>query len=124
MDNSNDFDDLMKEIENLKKSEKKIIVEGKFDEIALNDLGITNVFVLHKPGVGISIRVEQLMNSLSEKESVVILTDLDEQGEEYYILLKKELMDNGFKLDKLLRKILAKLKISHVEGLSSFVRNS
>ena len=116
-----DIDILMKELDNLKKSKQKVIVEGKLDRDALDDLGIENVFVLHRPGTGISSRIEQLMNGLHKKESCVILTDLDKKGEEYYNMLKKELMENGFKVDDKVREILTKLMISHIEGLSSFV---
>ena len=121
---SQDINDLLKELDNLKKSKTKVIVEGKLDKKALNDLGIDNVFVFHKIGRSLSEGIEQFIETLKKKETVVLLTDLDEQGEEYYKIVKDELVQNGFKINNVLRNILKELKISHIEGLSSFVSNN
>ena len=103
------IDDLIDEIDNLKKYKQKIIVEGEHDRDALKDLGIENIFILHKTGSSVFTRIEQLMNGLEKKESCVILTDLDKKGKTYYKLLKKELTESGF-------------KVSHIEGLSNFIK--
>lgn len=122
MHKKQNIDDLIDEIENLKKYKQKVIVEGEHDKDALNDLGLDNVFVLHKTGASVFTRIEQLMNDLNKKESCVILTDLDKKGKTYYKLLKKELVKEGFKVNNRIREILSRFKVSHIEGLSSFLR--
>jgi len=116
------IDDLINELDNLKKYKQKIVVEGEHDRNALTDLGIENVFVLHKTGDSVFTRIEQLMNDLDRKESCVILTDLDKKGKTYYKLLKKELTEGGFKVNNRMREILSRFKVSHIEGLASFVK--
>ena len=116
------IDDLIDEIDNLKKYKQKIIVEGEHDRDALKDLGIENVFVLHKTGSSVFTRVEELMHDLDRRESCVILTDLDKKGKTYYKLLKKELVREGFKVNNRMREILTRFKVSHIEGLSNFVK--
>ncbi len=116
------IDDLIDELDNLKKYGQKIIVEGEHDRSALNDLGLENVFVLHKTGDSVFTRIEQLMDGLGKKESCVILTDLDKKGKTYYKLLKRELTESGFKVNNRMREILSRFKVSHIEGLSNFVK--
>ena len=116
------IDNLIDEIENLKKYKQKVIVEGEHDKDALKDLGIENIFVLHKTGTSVFTRIEELMANLEKKESCVILTDLDKKGKTYYKLLKKELVQEGFKVNNRMREILSRFKVSHIEGLSSFVK--
>ena len=121
MNNLPDLTELMEELEAIKKSGIKVIVEGKLDKEALNELGIDNVYVLHKIGRGLSEGIEQFIETLKKKETIALLTDLDSQGEEYYKLIKDELSKNGIKINNKLRIILKDLKVSHIEGLSSFV---
>jgi len=116
------IDNLIDEIENLKKYKQKVIVEGEHDQDALKDLGIENIFVLHRSGTSVFTRIEQLMNDLDKKESCVILTDLDKKGKTYYKLLKKELVREGFRVNNRMREILTRIKVSHIEGLSNFVK--
>jgi len=116
------IDNLIDEIENLKKYKQKVIVEGEHDRDALKDLGIENIFILHKTGSSIFTRIEDLMHNLEKKESCVILTDLDKKGKTYYKLLKKELTEGGFKVNNRMREILTRFKVSHIEGLSNFVK--
>jgi len=121
MNNPHDINLLIKELENLKRSKQKIMVEGKFDKDALEDLGMGNIFVLHKIGRSLSSGIEQFIANLKKGERIVILTDFDKHGEEYYKILKEELTKNGFKINNNLRRILRDMKISHIEGLSSFL---
>lgn len=118
-----DVNELLEELENLKKSKQKVIVEGKLDKEALNELGIDNIFILHKIGRSLSSGIEEFIETLKKKETIILLTDLDDQGEEYYKIVKDGLVPNGIKINNTLRKILRNLKISHIEGLSSFVEN-
>ena len=116
------IDNLIDELDNLKKYKQKVIVEGEHDKAALNELGIENIFVLHRTGTSVFTRIEELMANLEKKESCVILTDLDKKGKTYYKLLKKELVQEGFKVNNRMREILTRFKVSHIEGLSNFVK--
>lgn len=124
MDNSQDITELLEELESIKKSNIKVIVEGKLDKEALHELGIDNVYVLHRIGRSLSEGIEQFIEILKKKETIILLTDLDDQGEEYYKMVKDELAKSGIKINNNLRRILKDLKVSHIEGLSSFVSNN
>ena len=94
-----------------------IIVEGKRDKIALNKLGIENVYEINKP---IYLLAELLKK---EKKDVVILTDFDKEGRKLYFKLKQELQRNGIKINHKYRNYLFKSKISHIEGLFTYYKN-
>ena len=68
---------LLKKIEELKNSNQKIIIEGEKDKKALDDLGVKNVFRIHRPHKSIPEMLEDLMKLLERKEEVVILRESD-----------------------------------------------
>lgn len=110
----NDINDWINEI-----SEDKslIIVEGKRDKIALNKLGIENIYLINKP-------IYSLIDTLTEKnKEVIILTDLDKEGRKLYHKLKKGFQRNGVKINDKYRKYLFKCKISHIQGLFTYYNN-
>ena len=78
-------------IENLRGSNKIIIVEGKKDKHALELLGIKNIITLNKP------LFEIVENISSNYKECVLLTDLDKKGKILYSKLKKDLQRNGVK---------------------------
>tara|TARA_Y100000310_G_scaffold271853_1_gene286538 strand:+ start:3140 stop:3511 length:372 start_codon:yes stop_codon:yes gene_type:complete len=103
-----------------KYKEYVIIVEGKKDVLALNQLGFEKVHAIHVTSVSLKERAEQIASLVDKKEKVCILTDLDKKGKKLYILLKPMFQELGVRLDSTLRGLLIKAQISHIEGLSSF----
>lgn len=98
-----------------------IIVEGKKDVIALKSLGFEKVYAIHSTGVPLRERVEQIMSLIEKKARICILTDLDKKGKQLYETLKPIFQELGAKLDSTLRGILIKSRISHIEGIYSFM---
>ena len=106
----------MKEIEKAK--EIAAIVEGKNDALALREIGFRNVIVLHREGISLY----SVIDNIQEKECA-ILTDVDGKGRMYHKLLKRELPLRGIRVNDNLRKEMIKEKISHVEGLATFMKS-
>ncbi len=116
----------MKINKNLKQQIEKyfdyiIIVEGKKDSKALKSLGFENVFELHMTGIPLRERISEICSLLTKKDKVCILTDLDKKGNSLYEFSKPVFQELGIKLDSSLRGLLIKAKISHIEGLHSFI---
>jgi len=111
---------LEKELEKAK--ELLVIVEGKNDEASLEKLGFTSIFVLKKGGKSLGEKIEEIEKLAGEKK-VCILSDFDKEGKKLYALLKEEFIRRGIKMDNHLRKVLMDEKISHIEGLDSFLEN-
>ena len=94
-----------------------IIVEGDSDLRALTRLGVDPgiIVVLNK---GQSL--EQTVAAISEAGCAVILTDMDAKGK----MLRSKLLGlfalYGIAESKRPRKLFARLKMSHVEGLKRF----
>ena len=107
-------------LKELKASNKLIIVEGIKDKKALNKLGITNyIVVLSKKPI-----FEIIEDIAKITKDVIILTDFDKKGKELYGKLNSGLQKYGVKVDHYFREWLQKnTKLSHVEGISKFVRN-
>lgn len=119
----------MKEINNMidwisavVESEKAIIVEGIKDKKALENIGITNHIILingPKPGL------YNVVENAAQFKQVIILTDFDKKGRELYGKLKKDLCKYGVEIDNVFREWLHRnTKISHIEGLDSYLKNS
>ncbi len=102
-------------IEKIKILNTLIIVEGKKDRNALNNMGIKNIIELNKkPLYQI---VEEISNS---NEECIILTDLDKKGKELYGRLNSDLQIRGVKVNNKLREFLFKnTKIRQIEGVGS-----
>jgi len=110
------IDEILRHINLLKLHNTLIIVEGIKDKRALNELGITNILTLsRKPLFSV---VEDVVKNTTE---VAILTDLDEKGKQLYSRLTKDLQRHGIKVDDQLRRLLFKARLSHIEGLNSFI---
>ena len=99
-----------------------ILVEGKKDVAALKAIGFEKVYAVHQTGVSIKERVEQIISCLEKRDKVCILTDFDKKGKQLYLLLKKEFIELGVKVDSSLRGILLKANVSHIEGLYEFMK--
>ncbi len=93
-----------------------IIVEGKKDKWALEEIGFTNIILLDKP-------LYQVVESVNSKE-VIILTDFDKKGKERYTTLKQEFSRRGVKVNTKLRSFFRKnTPIVHIEGLATYFKN-
>lgn len=114
-------DRLIKEIEKTKRNNSLIIVEGKKDKIALEEIGLRNIFVLNGGGKSLLIQVEEIAK---RKEECVILSDFDKKGREIYNIAKSELLQQGVKMNNRLRDMLLKTHLSHIEGISTFLNNA
>lgn len=113
--------EFFKQIEKAK--EHIIIVEGKKDKYALQQLGFDKIFVLNETGKSLYEKIEEIQALCEKKDKVCILTDFDKKGKKLYLLLKSKLAESGVRLDNTLRGFLLKEKISHIEGLFHFVEN-
>jgi 5S rRNA maturation endonuclease (ribonuclease M5) len=114
-------EELVKEIEKVKRDSCLIIVEGKKDKVALEEIGLKNIFVLNETGKSLFIKIEEIVNSADKRTKCVILTDFDKKGKKIYHLVKKELSQNGIKMNNSLRDMLLRAHLSHIEGVSSFL---
>ena len=99
-------------LNSLKESDKLIVVEGIKDKKVLEDFGIVNIITLNKP-------MYKLVEDIYEtKKEVVILTDLDKEGEYLYKKLKSDLQRFGVKIDNKFREFLFReTKISNIESI-------
>jgi len=113
-------EELIKEIEKVKKNNSLIIVEGKKDKIALEEIGLKNIFVLNEYSKGLLIRIEEIAK---RKEGCIILTDFDKKGKKMYDLIRKDLLHLGVKINDGLRSMLLRVHLSHIEGISTFFNN-
>lgn len=101
----------------LRSSNKLILVEGRRDKEALENMGITNVqTVAQKP---LFKTVEEIA---SLTKGVVILTDLDKEGRKYYAYLRHHMQKKGVKVDRKFREFLfANTKITHIESMKKLI---
>ena len=107
--------ELLEEINKIK--DKCVIVEGKRDIIALKKLGFSNIFELKN---SIFAVCEEVAKNNSE---VVILMDLDNEGKLLYHKLKENFDRLGVKINDSFREVLFRTKLSHIEGLDSYLEN-
>ncbi len=111
---------LLNEIKKAIKSSVLVIVEGKKDKVALEKIGFEskNILLIHgKPFYKTIDEVEK-----RKTKKCIILTDLDKKGKQFYYILKKILVRKGIKIEDKLRKIMLKERISHTEGLATFIQ--
>ena len=101
-----------------------ILVEGQKDVLSLKSLGFEKIYAIHKNGVSLKERIEQICSLIEKKEKVCILTDFDRKGKQFYMQIKSMLQERGVRLDSSLRGILLKTNISHIEGLSTFIEKT
>ena len=94
------------------RSEKAVIVEGKKDVARLKKLGVSKVISLSR--MPLCAFCEKIAQNHNE---VILLMDNDAEGRELYSKLKFGLGNLGVKINPEYQKKLAKLKISHVEGV-------
>ena len=110
---------IQKELEKAKNC--LIIVEGKKDKQALENLGFKKIFTIHETGKSIYEKIEQI-EAIAGKDKICILTDFDKKGKKLYLLLKSELSQRKVRLDNTFRGVLLKLNISHIEGIKDLLK--
>jgi 5S rRNA maturation endonuclease (ribonuclease M5) len=98
-----------------------ILVEGKKDVVALNELGLKRVHALHKINSSLRERVEEIIASLEKGDKVCILTDRDSAGKKMHATVKAILQESGVNVDVSLRRAMAREGLSHTEGFSKFI---
>jgi len=109
------MDSLHEWIENLRASNKLILVEGKNDKAALNELGITNILTVSRTPA------YKTVEKIKQKE-VIILTDLDKEGKKLYSVLRHQLQKHGIKIDLVFREFLfKKTDLTNIEGLTHYL---
>ncbi len=113
-------EEIINEIERVRQNDFLVIVEGRKDRIALEQLGLQEIFVLNEGGKGLYEKIEEIC---LKGRNVVVLTDLDKKGRKLYELLKNEISKRGLRVNNHLRDLLFRMRISHVEGLDSFIDN-
>jgi len=62
------------------------------------------------------------IEELAEEDELVILTDLDREGKKLYSKLAGELRLRGVRIDDRFREYLLRSKISHIEGLYTYLK--
>lgn len=93
-----------------------IIVEGRNDKKALQELGLENIFTLNMP-------LFKIVERISGKE-VVILTDLDKKGKQLYRKIQHDCIHHGIRINNKLRHFLFReTELSHIEGLGTYLKN-
>ena len=114
------MNELIEQIEKLKKQNYTIIVEGKKDKIALQKFGVKNIIELNKKPI-----FEIIENISSKNKECVILTDLDKTGKALYGKLNHGLQQFGVKIDNNFRNFLYKnTKLRQIEGLTTYMENN
>ena len=108
-------------IEDIEKAKKNlIVVEGKNDEKALQELGFQDIFIINETGRSLNEGIE-IIEQIAHKRKVCILTDFDKKGKILYLKIKSGLAERGVKMDNTLRGALLKCGISHIEGIERCV---
>jgi len=100
-----------------------IIVEGKKDASALKALGFERVYEIHATSLSLRERTEQIASELNKKDKVCILMDFDKKGKKLYSTIKPIFQELGVKLDSSFRGLLIRARVSHIEGLNTFIKN-
>lgn len=115
--NRKKYENLLERIEELRELslDVPIIVEGKKDEGALRAIGVKGEIFRISTGMPLFKFCENISDRYSE---VIILTDLDKEGERIFRKLKNYLLHKGVKINETFRKdILSKLETYEVESV-------
>jgi 5S rRNA maturation endonuclease (ribonuclease M5) len=93
-----------------------IIVEGKKDKAALENLGVKNIITLRNG-------IEDFCQKISSKyPEAAILTDLDKEGKKLYSKIRYSLEREGVKINDNFRNFLFKeTSLRQIEGTSSYL---
>jgi len=94
-----------------------IIVEGKKDKLALEELGIENIISLNRQPL---YKIIDRLTGTNEK--IIILTDLDKEGKILYSKLNSALQSVGANIDNHFRNFLfKKTELRQIEGMLTYL---
>lgn len=94
--------------------EMPIIVEGRRDERALRDIGIKGEILKISNGMSLF----EFCEAISERyEEVILMTDLDKEGNKLTKNLRNYLIYKGVKINEKFKLIMRKLRTNEVENL-------
>lgn len=105
-------------LEDLKKSDTLILVEGKRDRKALEAAGLNKIIEISGK------TLEKVVDILKEKQSgVIILTDYDKEGIKQFKRLKSLSLSNEIKVyDDMRKKFKRIFRVNKIEELSSYFK--
>lgn len=102
-------------IKEIKEEGYLVIVEGRKDKEALNELGIDNVIYLkNRP-------LFEIVEDINERD-VVILTDLDVEGRKIFNKLRYLLQRRRIRLHNQIRNTLFRTRLRNIEGLNNYLK--
>ena len=120
MDKESANDELREELEEAREKGFLILVEGKNDKKAFEELGFENVFAIDK--MAHYRVVEEVAKRAKE---AVIMTDLDKEGKKLYSYFNHHLCQNGVRVNNKLREFMFReTKLRQMEGLVSYLKRS
>lgn len=90
------------------------IVEGKRDEFALRKLGFEGKIIALKT---LNRSLDSIVESLSDEEHIIILTDFDDEGEELATRLYNALKSRNIRINLEIRRKLSLLLKGEIKGL-------
>lgn len=105
---------ILAHIEELKANNSLIIVRDPQDKAVLAKFGLTNVWFLNRP---MFIVVQDIVD---ECDSVVLLFDLDPQGDKVVEWMTADLQKYEVKVDNRLRDLMKQSKINTVADLAKY----
>ena len=109
------YSEILGFLNEIKKDNKLVIVEGVKDKRALANFGIKRVKTLSRRAL------YKVVEEVKVKE-VVILTDLDREGKRLYAKLKDNFSQRGVRVDDKFREFLFKeTKLRQIEGLKRYL---
>jgi len=109
---------LDKWIEDINRLKHLIVVEGKKDKAALENIGIKNTIItLNKPLFQI---VEEVAK---DNTDVIILTDLDKEGKKIFEALSQGFHKFGVRMHNKPRDQLFKTSLRQIEGIDTYIKN-
>jgi len=91
---------------------KPVVVEGKKDKAALEELGVHNVHpISRKPLFKFAEEIAK------EHKEIILLLDIDREGRKIAHKLMENFTMMGLKVDRKFQREMKRLRISHVEGI-------
>jgi len=110
-----EFESLDSWIERLKKISTTdnvvVLVEGKRDFEKLKKLGVGNVYPIKGK------KFYDILEELENSSMVILLTDLDKQGDKISSKLSDMFQREGIPVDNLFRQALKNFEIKHIEDI-------
>lgn len=112
--------DILSFLQKLEETETPIIVEGKNDRAALEQLGLHQIITLDKKPI---FKIIEHLLTANIRE-IAILTDLDSEGKKLYRKLNHECSQRGIRVNNQLRHFLLKeTTLGQIEGLATFMKH-